>query len=155
MSDEEHHVELSDDGEPMTYPQQAGTIRENGYIVIKGRPCKVVEVSTTEEDGNAKCYFVGIDIFTGDKLEETVPYSDNCDVPHVNSTEYRLFDISEDGHVILLAQTGITKDLEIPTDDPLFQQIKSGSDEGKELLVTVTSAMGEEKITAFMEIGPE
>ncbi|CAN7035496.1 unnamed protein product, partial [Brassica rapa subsp. trilocularis] len=73
---------------------------------------QVVEVSTTEEDGNAKCYFVGIDIFTGDKLEETVPYSDNCD-------------------------------------------IKSGSDEGKELLVTVTSAMGEEKITAFMEIGPE
>ncbi|CAG7899810.1 unnamed protein product [Brassica rapa] len=40
MSDEEHHVESSDDGEPMTYPQQAGTIRENGYIVIKGRPCK-------------------------------------------------------------------------------------------------------------------
>ncbi|CAF2108776.1 unnamed protein product [Brassica napus] len=40
----------------------------------------VVEVSTTDEDGNAKCHFVGIDIFNGDKLEETVPSSDNCDV---------------------------------------------------------------------------
>uniref|UniRef100_A0A0D3DPL5 Translation initiation factor 5A-like N-terminal domain-containing protein n=1 Tax=Brassica oleracea var. oleracea TaxID=109376 RepID=A0A0D3DPL5_BRAOL len=39
----------------------------------------VVEVSTTDEDGNAKCHFVGIDIFNGDKLEETVPSSDNCD----------------------------------------------------------------------------
>ncbi|KAF2617242.1 hypothetical protein F2Q68_00040766, partial [Brassica cretica] len=85
----------------------------------------VVEVSTTDEDGNAKCHFVGIDIFNGDKLEETVPSSDNCDVPHVNSTEYRLFDISEDGHVRMsscLSRTGVTKDLEIPTDDPLFQK---------------------------------
>ncbi|KAF3497218.1 hypothetical protein DY000_02054884 [Brassica cretica] len=118
----------------------------------------VVEVSTTDEDGNAKCHFVGIDIFNGDKLEETVPSSDNCDVPHVNSTEYRLFDISEDGHVRMsscLSRTGVTKDLEIPTDDPLFQKIKSGVDEGNQLAVTVMSAMGEEKIFAFTEIGPE
>lgn len=41
MSDEEHHFESSDAGASKTYPQQAGTIRKNGYIVIKGRPCKV------------------------------------------------------------------------------------------------------------------
>ncbi|CAN6896032.1 unnamed protein product [Brassica oleracea] len=41
MSDEGHHVESSDDGAPVTYPQQAGTIRKNGYISSsKGRPCK-------------------------------------------------------------------------------------------------------------------
>lgn len=43
MSDEEHHFESkADAGASKTYPQQAGTIRKNGYIVIKGRPCKVV-----------------------------------------------------------------------------------------------------------------
>ena len=41
MSDEEHHFESSDAGASKTYPQQAGTIRKNGYIVIKNRPCKV------------------------------------------------------------------------------------------------------------------
>lgn len=42
MSDEEHHFESkADAGASKTYPQQAGTIRKNGYIVIKGRPCKV------------------------------------------------------------------------------------------------------------------
>jgi len=43
MSDsEEHHFESkADAGASKTYPQQAGTIRKNGFIVIKGRPCKV------------------------------------------------------------------------------------------------------------------
>ena len=42
MSDEEHHFESkADAGASKTYPQQAGTIRKNGYIVITARPCKV------------------------------------------------------------------------------------------------------------------
>nr|GMD83723.1 eukaryotic translation initiation factor 5A [Ipomoea batatas] len=83
MSDEEHHFESkADAGASKTYPQQAGTIRKNGYIVIKNRPCKVVEVSTskTGKHGHAKCHFVAIDIFTGKKLEDIVPSSHNCDV---------------------------------------------------------------------------
>jgi hypothetical protein len=44
MSDtDEHHFESkADAGASKTYPQQAGTVRKNGYIVIKGRPCKVI-----------------------------------------------------------------------------------------------------------------
>lgn len=42
MSDEEHHFDSkADAGASKTFPQQAGTIRKNGYIVIKSRPCKV------------------------------------------------------------------------------------------------------------------
>lgn len=42
MSDEDNHFESkADAGASKTFPQQAGTIRKNGYIVIKGRPCKV------------------------------------------------------------------------------------------------------------------
>lgn len=43
MSDsEEHHFESkADAGASKTYPQQAGTVRKNGFIVIKNRPCKV------------------------------------------------------------------------------------------------------------------
>jgi hypothetical protein len=32
---------LADAGASLTYPQQAGTIRKNGFMVAKGRPCKV------------------------------------------------------------------------------------------------------------------
>ncbi|XP_062204582.1 eukaryotic translation initiation factor 5A-5 isoform X1 [Phragmites australis] len=190
MSDEEHHFESkADAGASKTYPQQAGTIRKNGYIVIKNRPCKVpnhpspsvtlsarqvvvapdldldlaaaamvVEVSTskTGKHGHAKCHFVAIDIFTGKKLEDIVPSSHNCDVPHVNRTEYQLIDISEDGFVSLLTENGNTKDdLRLPTDDTLLGQIKDGFGEGKDLVVTVMSAMGEEQICALKDIGPK
>ncbi|CAL5092151.1 unnamed protein product [Urochloa decumbens] len=156
MSDEEHHFESSDAGASKTYPQQAGTIRKNGFIVIKNRPCKVVEVSTskTGKHGHAKCHFVGIDIFTGKKLEDIVPSSHNCDVPHVNRTEYQLIDISEDGYVSLLTESGNTKDdLKLPTDEALQAQIRSGYEEGKDIILTVQSAMGEDQICGLKEIG--
>ncbi|CAL5199461.1 unnamed protein product [Lathyrus oleraceus] len=159
MSDEEHHFEAAADaGASKTYPQQAGTIRKNGYIVIKGRPCKVVEVSTskTGKHGHAKCHFVAIDIFNGKKLEDIVPSSHNCDVPHVNRTDYQLIDISEDGFVSLLTDNGSTKDdLKLPTDDALLTQIKDGFAEGKDLVVSVMSAMGEEQICSLKDIGPK
>ncbi|KAF7151524.1 hypothetical protein RHSIM_Rhsim02G0213300 [Rhododendron simsii] len=171
MSDEEHHFESkADAGASKTFPQQAGTIRKNGYIVIKGRPCKieklfvvnlvvgVVEVSTskTGKHGHAKCHFVAIDIFNGKKLEDIVPSSHNCDVPHVNRTDYQLIDISEDGFVSLLTENGNTKDdLRLPTDDSLLSQIKDGFGEGKDLVVSVMSAMGEEQICALKDIGPK
>lgn len=42
MSEHEHETfENADAGASLTYPQQAGTIRKNGYMVAKGRPCKV------------------------------------------------------------------------------------------------------------------
>ncbi|VAI14642.1 unnamed protein product [Triticum turgidum subsp. durum] len=172
MSDsEEHQFESkADAGASKTYPQQAGTIRKNGYIVIKNRPSvsldnqftgasnDVVEVSTskTGKHGHAKCHFVAIDIFTGKKLEDIVPSSHNCDVPHVNRTEYQLIDISEDGFVSLLTDNGNTKDdLKLPTDETLLGQIKDGFAEGKDLVVSVMSAMGEEQINALKDIGPK
>jgi translation initiation factor 5A len=51
-------------------------------MVIKGRPCKIVDVSTskTGKHGHAKCNFVGVDIFTGKKYEDMTPSSHNMDV---------------------------------------------------------------------------
>ncbi|GER29170.1 eukaryotic translation initiation factor 5A [Striga asiatica] len=118
----------------------------------------VVEVSTskTGKHGHAKCHFVAIDIFNGKKLEDIVPSSHNCDVPHVNRTDYQLIDISEDGFVSLLTENGNTKDdLRLPTDENLLSQIKSGFEEGKDLVVSVMCAMGEEQICALKDIGPK
>ncbi|PPS01056.1 hypothetical protein GOBAR_AA19602 [Gossypium barbadense] len=118
MSDEDHHFESkADAGASKTFPQQAGTIRKNGHIVVE------VSTSKTGKHGHAKCHFVGIDIFTGKKVEDIVPSSHNCDVPHVNRTDYQLIDISEDGFVSLLTESGNTKDdLRLPTDEFLLTQ---------------------------------
>merc|ERR1712166_1401539 len=84
MSDDEYAIDAEGDaGSATTYPLEAGQIRKGGYIVVKGRPCKVVDVSTskTGKHGHAKCHFVTIDIFTGKKLEELCPASHNAMVP--------------------------------------------------------------------------
>ena len=147
MSDDEHHdvhFESTDSGASKTFPMQAGNIRKNGYIVIKGRPCKVVDVSTskTGKHGHAKCNFTALDIFTNKKLEDLQPSSHNCDVPNVTRTEFTLIDISDDGFVSLMTESGDTKDdLSLPkgTDDleKLAAQIQADFDEGKEVVVSV------------------
>eukprot|EP00891_Asterochloris_glomerata_P005619 jgi/Astpho2/5619/Aster-02871 len=149
------HFESAESGASLTYPQQAGTVRKNGFLVIKGRPCKVSDVSTskTGKHGHAKCHFVAIDIFTGKKYEDLTPSSHNCDIPHVNRQEFTLLDITEDGFVSLMDDQGNTKDdLGLPkgTDDAekLAAQIKKDFDDGKELQVTVLKAMGEEMISS-------
>ncbi|KAK9271575.1 hypothetical protein L1049_001936 [Liquidambar formosana] len=56
----------------------------------------------------------------------------------------------------LLTGNGNTKDdLRLPTDDNLLMQIKAGFGEGKYLVVTVMSSMGEEQICALKDIGPK
>ena len=105
---------------------------------------KVVDVSTskTGKHGHAKCNFTALDIFTNKKLEDLQPSSHNCDVPNVVRTEFTLIDISDDGFVSLMTDSGDTKDdLSLPkgTDDleKLAVQIQSDFDEGKEVVVTV------------------
>ncbi|KAK1399918.1 Eukaryotic translation initiation factor 5A [Heracleum sosnowskyi] len=146
----------AESGASLTYPQQASAIRKNGYLNINNRPCKVLEVSTakTGKHGHAKCHFVAIDIFNGKKLDDIVPSSHNCDVPHVSRTDYQLLYITDDEFVSLLTDNGNTKDdLKLPNDDNLWKQITEGHEQGKDLLVTVLSAMGEEQIVAVKDIG--
>ncbi len=93
MADDDPGEEFqsADAGSSTTYPMEGGQIRKGGYIMIKGRPCKVSDVSTskTGKHGHAKCHFVAIDIFTGKKMEDLVPSSHTTSVPFVKKEEYQ------------------------------------------------------------------
>jgi len=142
-----------DSGASKTYPMQCSSIKKNGFVVIKERPCKVVDSSTskTGKHGHAKVHLVAIDIFTQKKLEEICPSTHNMEVPVVTRNDYQLLDVQEDGFVHLLLANGETKvDLHLPEGE-LGDQIKQQFEEGKDLTVSVLAAMDEEQIVAVKE----
>jgi len=161
MSDHEVETfESTDAGASKTVPMQAGSVRKGGYIVIKGKACKVIDVSTskTGKHGHAKCHFVAEDIFTGKRCDELVPAGHNLEVPVVSKTEYTLLDIDDDDHMSLMDEKGDTReDLKLPDDrsgDSAFalaQEVQKKFDEGAEVVVTIMSAMGIDQLSGWKE----
>merc|ERR1719299_65788 len=161
MSDDEPTFETGDAGSSHVYPQQAGELRKGSYVMIKGHPCKVTEISTskTGKHGHAKAHIVALDIFTSKKYEDLCPTSHNLEVPFVKRTEYQVLNADPNsGEVSLLLESGETKDdlnlpkfvkIGEPTDDDvkLSDEIVKEVEKGdKTVLVAVLEACGEQKI---------
>ncbi|KAF9784748.1 initiation factor 5a [Thelephora terrestris] len=155
MSDDEQHnqqFEQASAGASQTYPMQCSALRKNGHVVIKGRPCKIVDMSTskTGKHGHAKVHLVAIDIFTNKKLEDISPSTHNMSVPNVSRNEYTLINI-DDGFLNLMTQDGTPKDdVKVPEGE-IGDQIQAAFEDGKDVLVTIVSAMGEEAAISWKE----
>merc|ERR1711977_521848 len=143
----EHTFESADAGASATYPMQCSALRKNGFVVIKGRPCKIVDMSTskTGKHGHAKVHLVALDIFTGKKLEDLSPSTHNMEVPNVVRREYQLLDITDDGFLSLMSDDGTTKDdVKMPEGEVGDKIEKLFRTEEKDTNVIVLTAMGEE-----------
>ncbi|KAJ5157164.1 uncharacterized protein N7482_008264 [Penicillium canariense] len=148
MADEhEMTFETTDAGASTTFPMQCSALRKNGHVVIKGRPCKIIDMSTskTGKHGHAKVHLVATDIFTGKKLEDLSPSTHNMDVPHVTRREYQLLDITDDDFLSLMKDDGDTKDdVKLPDSEVGERIVKMFRDEEKDVNVIIQTAMGEE-----------
>lgn len=154
MSSEDEQVQFESvqSGASETYPMQCSALRKNGHVVLKGRPCKIVDMSTskTGKHGHAKVNLVGIDIFTGKKYEDMSPSTHNMDVPNVLRSELPVLNI-DDGFLSLMLPSGETKDdVKVPEGE-LGEEIQAAFDDGKDFLVCVIKALGEEAVISWKE----
>merc|ERR1712072_52154 len=128
-NDAQHELtfESADAGASLTFPMQCSALRKNGFVCIKNRPCKIVDMSTSK------------------KLEDLSPSTHNMDVPNVRRQEYQLVDVSDDGFLNLLTDSGDEKnDVKIPEGDVGAKIQKLFTEEEKDVNVIVLTAMGEE-----------
>merc|ERR1711933_50044 len=153
---EDEEFQSQDAGAADSYPMEAGQIRKGGYIMIKGRPCKVSDVtsSKTGKHGHAKCHFVAIDIFNGKKVEDLVPASHTTYAPFVKKIEYQCIGC-EDGFITCLdADGGTREDLKLPNQmnpappgaQELSDKIEQMLAEEKDFYVIVQAACGTEQV---------
>jgi translation initiation factor 5A len=72
------------------------------------------------------------------------------DVPNVRKSEFPLLDI-DDGFLSLMCDDGSTKDdVKLP-DNEIGKKIEADFLDGKELIIAVTAAMGEEHCLGYKE----
>ena len=151
--DEDYTFEQGDSGSAGIEKVQAGCLKNGSLVMIKGHPCKVVSFSTakTGNHGAAKAMVTGTEIFSSGKNECTFSTSDNVDAPVVTKKEFTLLSIDDDGFMQLMNEIGeIKEDLKISEDEWLkdvTDEARTILDEAsKECLVTIVSAMGQEKL---------
>jgi translation initiation factor 5A len=150
----EHTFDSADAGASLTYPMQCSALRKNGFVVIKGRPCKIVDMSTskTGKHGHAKVHLVALDIFTGKKYEDLSPSTHNMDVPNVSRREFQLLDISDDGFLSLMNDDGDTKDdVKLPDGEVGEKINRLFKIDEKDTNVVVLTSMGEESAVEAKE----
>merc|ERR1712173_391450 len=146
MSDDET-FEAAGAAGALTYPIQCSALRKNGYAMLKGHPCKIVDMSTskTGKHGHAKVNMTGVDIFDGKKYEDMSPSTHNMEVPNVSRIEYNLIDVTEEGYLSLMDDGGdVRDDLHCNMNPELLEEIQKKFDNGDEFNITVLSAMGKE-----------
>eukprot|EP00984_Skeletonema_dohrnii_P016617 scaffold7430_cov156-Skeletonema_dohrnii-CCMP3373.AAC.12 len=157
MSDNEYNIESADAGASATIPMEAGQIKKGGFIMIKGKPCKVlsISVSKTGKHGHAKCNFLAVDIFTGKKLEDMVPSSHGTTVPVVVRSEWEIIDIGDDDELTLMDEGGDQKtDVNLPGyPENMAQEIRDAWNDGEnQVSVTVQAAVGIEQVIAYKKV---
>lgn len=140
-----------DSGASATYPVQCSALRKNGYVMLKGHPCKIVDMTTskTGKHGHAKVHLTGLDIFTQKKYEDICPSTHNMDVPNVTRKDYQVIDIEGDGFLTLMDDGGDTRqDLKAPESE-LGKDIVKKVEAGESFMVSVMKAVDDEQVVGI------
>ena len=129
-------------------PVEAHHLKKNHYVMMKGRPCKIVKIATskTGKHGHAKMTFEGVDIFTGSKYSDVQPGHANMSEPHPSKYTYALMDIDTEDSQLSVMNLDTNEewmvDFDAKRDDEakLISEIQEQFDNGEMLTITTVCA---------------
>lgn len=100
-------------GPPNTITIPCHHIRIGDLLILQGRPCQVIRITTSPQTGQHR--YLGVDLFTKQLQEESSFVSNPSPSVVVQSMlgpvfkQYRVLDIRDDGRVVAMTETGDVK----------------------------------------------
>ncbi|KAL9106983.1 MAG: hypothetical protein Q9187_008486, partial [Circinaria calcarea] len=100
-------------GGPNTITIPCHHIRVGDLLVLQGRPCQVIRITTSAQTGQHR--YLGVDLFTKQLHEESSFVSNPSPSVIVQNMlgpvfkQYRVLDIRDDGRVVAMTETGDVK----------------------------------------------
>ena len=111
-------------------------IRMGDILMLQGRPCQVIRISTSSATGQHR--YLGVDLFTKQLHEESSFISTPAPSVIVQNMlgpvfkQYRVLDIREDGKVVAMTETGDVKQgLPILDQSGLLTRLTESFDNGR------------------------
>lgn len=100
-------------GPPNTITIPCHHVRIGDLLILQGRPCQVIRITTSAQTGQHR--YLGVDLFTKQLQEESSFVSNPSPSVIVQNMlgpvfkQYRVLDIRDDGRVVAMTETGDVK----------------------------------------------
>ena len=100
-------------GIPNTVTIPCHFIRIGDILILQGRPCQIIRITTSAQTGQHR--YLGVDLFTKQLNEESSFVSNPSPSVYVQNMlgpvfkQYRVLDLRDDGRVVAMTETGDVK----------------------------------------------
>jgi hypothetical protein len=123
-------------GPPNTITIPCHFIRIGDILILQGRPCQIIRITTSAQTGQHR--YLGVDLFTKQLNEESSFISNPSPSVVVQNMlgpvfkQYRVLDIRDDGRVVAMTETGDVKQaLPVIDQSNLLERLSSSFANGR------------------------
>lgn len=112
----------------MSKPVDVGSLREGGYILVDGEPCRIVEITKSKpgKHGATKARIVAIGVFDGVKRSIVKPVDANAEVPLIEKRSGQVFAVTPSSIQIMDLETYEYLDAPFPEEEDLKAKLTPG-----------------------------
>jgi translation initiation factor 5A len=134
-------------------PIEASHIKKGMYIILQGRPCKIVNISfsKTGKHGHMKAAMTGIDVINSSKHMVSIPGHNSLTQFEIQKNIYTLVNIEEDTNTIECLNSDnnlVTIILQVTEE---FTKLKEVFDTEKQFTLTIIRAPVEKSADNFVD----